>query len=71
MNQVIGGTVKPAVTAPAPPAVSGAMTNSSLETAVTPGVPNCWSAYGYGTNTSTFAETSRLRTPARSPRRSP
>ena len=58
VGQVIGGTVKPAVTAPAPPAVAGALTNASLETAASPGVPKCWSAYGYGTNTPVFAETS-------------
>ncbi|HEY5148259.1 MAG TPA: polysaccharide deacetylase family protein, partial [Mycobacterium sp.] len=58
VNQVIGGTVQPAVTAPAPPAVAGALTNASLETAVTPGVPNCWSAYAYGTNTPAYTETS-------------
>jgi hypothetical protein len=58
VNQVIGGTVKPPVTPPAPPAVAGALTNASLETAVTPGVPNCWSAYAYGTNTPAYAETS-------------
>src|SRR5664280_2020703 len=58
VNQVIGGSVKPAVTAPAPPAVAGALTNASLETAVTPGVPNCWSAYAYGTNTPAYTETS-------------
>ena len=58
VNQVIGGTLQPAVTAPAPPAVAGALTNASLETAVTPGVPNCWSAYAYGTNTPAYAETS-------------
>jgi len=58
VGQVIGGTVKPAVTAPAPPEVAGALTNASLETAATAGVPKCWSAYGYGTNTPAFAETS-------------
>ena len=62
VNQVIGGTVKPAVTAPAAPVISGAMTNSSLETAVTPGVPRCWSAYGFGTNTSAFAATTDAHT---------
>jgi len=63
VNQVIGGTVKPAVNAaPAPPAVSGALTNSSLETAVTAGVPNCWSAYAYGTNTPAWAETAYAHT---------
>ena len=58
VNQVIGGTVKATVTAPAPPAVSGAITNASLETAITPGVPNCWSAYAYGSNAPSYAETS-------------
>jgi len=47
-----------ALTAPAAPAVAGALTNASLETAASPGVPQCWSAYGYGTNTAVFAETS-------------
>jgi len=62
VTQVIGGTVKAPVTAPAPPAVAGAITNSSLETAVTPGVPSCWSAYDYGTNTPTYAETTNAHT---------
>jgi hypothetical protein len=58
VGQVVGGTVQAAVTAPAPPAVAGALTNASLETAVTAGVPNCWSADGYGTNTPVYTETS-------------
>jgi peptidoglycan/xylan/chitin deacetylase (PgdA/CDA1 family) len=62
VNQVIGGTVKPPVTAPAPPAVAGAITNSSLETAITPGVPECWSAYSFGTNSPTYAETTDAHT---------
>jgi hypothetical protein len=62
VGQVIGGTVKPPVQAPAPPAVSGAIANASLETAITPGVPNCWSAYSYGTNSPAFAETSDAHT---------
>jgi peptidoglycan/xylan/chitin deacetylase (PgdA/CDA1 family) len=62
VSQVIGGAVKPLVTAPPPPAASGAMANSSLETAVTAGVPSCWSAYYYGTNTPTYAETANAHT---------
>jgi peptidoglycan/xylan/chitin deacetylase (PgdA/CDA1 family) len=62
VGQVIGGTVKAPVAAPPPPAVSGAVTNSSLETAVAPGVPNCWTVYAYGTNTPTFAETADAHT---------
>jgi peptidoglycan/xylan/chitin deacetylase (PgdA/CDA1 family) len=53
VNQVIGGTVKPLVAAPAPPAVSGAITNSSLETAAGTGI-SCWTPYQFGTNTATF-----------------
>jgi peptidoglycan/xylan/chitin deacetylase (PgdA/CDA1 family) len=60
--QVIGGTVKPTVQAPPPPAISGAITNSSLETAITPGVPNCWSAYSFGANSPTYAETTDAHT---------
>jgi peptidoglycan/xylan/chitin deacetylase (PgdA/CDA1 family) len=62
VGQVIGGTVMPTVQAPPPPAVAGAIANSSLETAVTPGVPNCWSGYSYGTNSPTYAETSDAHT---------
>jgi peptidoglycan/xylan/chitin deacetylase (PgdA/CDA1 family) len=58
VGRVIGGPVQPAVTAPAPPRVAGALTNASLETAVTAGVPTCWSADGYGTNTPVFSVSS-------------
>lgn len=54
VDQVIGGATKPLVQAPAPPAVAGAITNSSLETAGTGG-PLCWSAYAWGTNTPAFS----------------
>jgi peptidoglycan/xylan/chitin deacetylase (PgdA/CDA1 family) len=62
VNQVIGGTVKPAVTPPAPPAVAGALTNASLETAGPDGSINCWTPYNWGTNTSTFAPVSAAHT---------
>ena len=49
VNSVIGGSVKPLVTAPPAPAVSGSQTNSSLEQQ-TGGGPTCWTPSNYGTN---------------------
>ncbi|MBG6057082.1 peptidoglycan/xylan/chitin deacetylase (PgdA/CDA1 family) [Cryobacterium sp. MP_M3] len=57
VDQVIGGTVKPAVSGPvvAPkPAGSNLITNPSVET-LTAGVPQCWQKGSYGTNTPTFS----------------
>jgi peptidoglycan/xylan/chitin deacetylase (PgdA/CDA1 family) len=58
VNQVIGGTVKPAVSGPAvpppPPEGTNMITNPGLET-LTNGLPECWAAGGYGTNTPTFS----------------
>lgn len=58
VNQVIGGTAKPVVAptpAPAPPGQDdNGIVNPSLETAGSGGLPSCWSATGYGTNTRTF-----------------
>ncbi|MBG6223806.1 peptidoglycan/xylan/chitin deacetylase (PgdA/CDA1 family) [Arthrobacter sp. CAN_A2] len=57
VDQVIGGTVKPAVAGPAvpPPPVGGNLVkNPGLET-LTNGVPQCWNEGGYGTNTRTFS----------------
>lgn len=53
VGEVMGGTVKPAVTPPAPPATSGAMANASLETVGSTGLPVCWITSSYGTNTPT------------------
>jgi peptidoglycan/xylan/chitin deacetylase (PgdA/CDA1 family) len=55
--QVIGGTVKPAVAGPAvptPPPGTNLVGNPSLETTDSSGVPTCWQAGGYGTNTAVF-----------------
>ena len=64
VNQVIGGTVKPAVSGPAvpPQPTSGNLVkNPSLETLVG-GVPQCWQEGGYGTNSRTFTTVSPGRT---------
>ncbi|ABK02625.1 polysaccharide deacetylase [Arthrobacter sp. FB24] len=64
VDQVIGGTVKPAVAGPAvpPPPTSGNLVkNPSLET-LAGGVPQCWQAAGYGTNNRTFSTVSPGRT---------
>jgi hypothetical protein len=59
VDQVIGGTVLPLVNGPAapPPQTTGNLVkNPSLETAgaAATGLPQCWAAGGYGTNTRTF-----------------
>ena len=60
VGQVVGGSVQPVhpgPTTPAPgPGVNG-VRNPSLETAGTGGIPKCWMAGGYGTNTPTFRTT--------------
>lgn len=64
VKQVIGGTVKPAVSGPAVPAqpASGNLVkNPSLETLAS-GVPQCWQAAGYGTNSRAFTTVSPGRT---------
>jgi peptidoglycan/xylan/chitin deacetylase (PgdA/CDA1 family) len=58
VGAVVGGSVQPAVPGPAvPPAPPGAngAPNASLETAGAGGLPSCWMAGGYGTNTPTWA----------------
>ncbi len=70
VNQVIGGTVKPAVSGPAvPPQPSSGnlVKNPSLETLVN-GVPQCWQAGGFGTNTPTFTTVSPGHTGSRAER---
>jgi peptidoglycan/xylan/chitin deacetylase (PgdA/CDA1 family) len=70
VDQVIGGTVKAAVSGPAvpPPPTSGNLVNNpSLET-ITNGVPQCWQAGGYGTNTATFTTVSPGHTGTRAER---
>jgi peptidoglycan/xylan/chitin deacetylase (PgdA/CDA1 family) len=65
VNQVVGGTVKPLVTAPSVPAAKAGVNgivNPSLETAAADGSPQCWMAGGYGTNTPAFARTTPART---------
>lgn len=67
VDQVIGGTVKPAVSGPAvPPKPPGSnlIVNPSLET-LTNGVPQCWQNAGYGTNTASFSTVSPGRTGTR------
>jgi peptidoglycan/xylan/chitin deacetylase (PgdA/CDA1 family) len=60
VDQVIGGTVKAAVSGPAaPPAqtTGNLFKNPGLETPgpVATGLPQCWAAGGYGTNTRSFS----------------
>ncbi|MCL2536535.1 MAG: polysaccharide deacetylase family protein, partial [Nocardiaceae bacterium] len=59
VHEVIGGAVTPATPGPVPPApVAGAngAPNPGLETVdATTGLPQCWMAGGYGTNSPTFA----------------
>jgi hypothetical protein len=53
VNEVIGGTAKPVVAGPAVPpqaSVGNLMKNPGLETLAS-GMPQCWNAGGYGTNT--------------------
>ncbi len=58
VDQVVGGTQKPAVQGPAvpppPPPGTNMIQNPGLETLVNT-IPQCWAAGGYGTNTPTFA----------------
>lgn len=66
VNQVVTGAAKPLVPPAAPPAPPGpndnGIVNPSLETAGTGGLPSCWSATGYGTNTRTFDRVSDAHT---------
>jgi peptidoglycan/xylan/chitin deacetylase (PgdA/CDA1 family) len=67
VSQVIGGSVNPAVSAPAvPPAAPGAngVVNPSLETADpnNPGFPYCFTSSNSGTNTASYAETASAHT---------
>lgn len=57
INQVIGGTVKPAVAGP--PATTTTLVNPSLETLQNPGdtFPACWMPGGWGSNTPTWTRT--------------
>ncbi|WP_215279567.1 fibronectin type III domain-containing protein [Arthrobacter sp. GN70] len=58
VDQVVGGAVQPAVLGPAapppPPQGTNMIQNPSLET-LTNGIPQCWAAGGYGTNTPSFS----------------
>jgi peptidoglycan/xylan/chitin deacetylase (PgdA/CDA1 family) len=57
VDQVMGGSVKPAVTGPQ--IITNMIQNPSLETdANSDQVPDCWKRDGYGTNTSTYSLTS-------------
>jgi peptidoglycan/xylan/chitin deacetylase (PgdA/CDA1 family)/archaellum component FlaF (FlaF/FlaG flagellin family) len=67
VNQVIGGSVNPPVSAPqVPPAPAGTngVVNTSLETddPYNPGTRSCWKTSDTGTNTATFAETGTAHT---------
>jgi peptidoglycan/xylan/chitin deacetylase (PgdA/CDA1 family) len=67
INQVIGGPVRPAVTAPQVPPVPvgiNAAANPSLETAdpYQTGQPDCWTPDSTGANNASFAETSAAHT---------
>ncbi|MEZ2390128.1 polysaccharide deacetylase family protein, partial [bacterium RCC_150] len=58
VDQVIGGAVQPAVSGPAvpppPPPGTNMIQNPSLET-LSNGIPQCWAAGGYGTNTTSYS----------------
>jgi peptidoglycan/xylan/chitin deacetylase (PgdA/CDA1 family) len=57
VNEVIGGTAKPVVAGPAVPPQASAgnlVKNPGLET-LTSGMPQCWNAGGYGTNTPAYS----------------
>jgi peptidoglycan/xylan/chitin deacetylase (PgdA/CDA1 family) len=58
VDQVIGGAVQPAVSGPAapppPPAGTNMIQNPGLETLAN-GIPQCWAAGGFGTNTPAFS----------------
>jgi peptidoglycan/xylan/chitin deacetylase (PgdA/CDA1 family) len=67
VNQVIGGSVNPAVSAatvPPAPAGTNGVVNPSLETADpnNPGFPYCFTSSNSGTNTASYAETSSAHT---------
>ncbi|MEU4672875.1 polysaccharide deacetylase family protein [Amycolatopsis sp. NPDC023774] len=61
MNQAIGGTVKPIVTAPA--STNTTLTNTSLESSTSgTGFPDCYMPGGYGANTPTWTRTTDKHT---------
>ncbi|WP_236790614.1 polysaccharide deacetylase family protein [Amycolatopsis sp. GM8] len=61
VNQVVGGTVKPIVTAPA--STNTGLVNTSLETSTSgTGFPDCYMPGGYGNNTATWARTTAAHT---------
>lgn len=61
VNQVVGGTVKPVVTAP--PSTNTSLVNTSLETSTSgTGFPDCYMPGGFGTNTPTWARTTDAHT---------
>ncbi|MCU1677292.1 MAG: polysaccharide deacetylase [Frankiales bacterium] len=58
--QVIGGTLKPAVDGPPPPAPlsnTNLLRNPSMEQIGSSGIPTCWQRGGYGTNSFAWANT--------------
>ena len=61
VQQMIGGTVKPIVTAP--PSTNTTLPNPSLEASTTgDGFPDCFMPAGYGTNTPTWSRTTDAHT---------
>jgi peptidoglycan/xylan/chitin deacetylase (PgdA/CDA1 family) len=65
VDQVIGGTLKPAKAGPATAAAGpgvNAVVNPSMETQGSFGLPSCWMTGGYGNNTPTITWTSPART---------
>ncbi|WP_166462761.1 polysaccharide deacetylase family protein [Amycolatopsis acidicola] len=61
VNQVVGGTVKPIVTAPA--STNTGLVNTSLESSTSgTGFPDCYMPGGFGTNTPTWARTTDAHT---------
>jgi peptidoglycan/xylan/chitin deacetylase (PgdA/CDA1 family)/type IV secretory pathway TrbF-like protein len=59
VDEVMGGSLKPAVAGPPPPAPAPAgvngLTNPGLESSADGTLPTCWQQSGFGTNTATFA----------------
>ncbi|WAH95248.1 fibronectin type III domain-containing protein [Arthrobacter sp. MMS18-M83] len=59
VDQVIGGAVQPLVSGPAvpppPPPGTNMIQNPSLETLTSGGLPLCWAAGGFGTNTPSYS----------------
>lgn len=64
VNQVIGGPLKPGVPGPAlpPPPAGNLVSNPSLESASSTGVPTCFQRGGYGANTAAWTRSTDAHT---------